>query len=105
MDSMSFIVGVKLSAALAAVTPALEISTTLAAADTHERASNSRIGLCIMPPLSDNCESDAEVCHKARTSDEYRGELTGTEEPVIIARISLNISLHVQLLLYGRTKT
>jgi hypothetical protein len=105
MDSMSFIVGVKLSAALAGVTPAPEIRTTLAAADMHERASNSRIGLCIMPPLSDNCESNAEVCHKARTIDEYRGEFTGTEEPVIIARISLNISLHVLLLPYGRKRT
>ena len=50
MESMSFIVGVKLSAALAGVTPALEIRTTLAATDMHERASNSRIGLFTMPP-------------------------------------------------------
>jgi hypothetical protein len=51
MDSMSFIVGVKLSAALAGVTSALEIRITLAATDTHERTSNSRIGLFMMPPL------------------------------------------------------
>jgi hypothetical protein len=51
MDSMSFIVGVKLSAALAGSTPAPEIRTTLAATDTLERTSNSRIGLFMTPPL------------------------------------------------------
>jgi hypothetical protein len=51
MDSMSFIVGVKLSAAVAGVTPALEIRTTLAATDMHERTNNSTIGLFIMAPL------------------------------------------------------
>jgi hypothetical protein len=51
MDSMSFIVGVKLSAALAALTPALEIMTTLAAAAMLESTSNPRIGLFMMPPL------------------------------------------------------
>jgi hypothetical protein len=50
MDSMSFIVGVKLSAAVAGVTPALEIRTTLAATDMHERPSDSRIGLYMMAP-------------------------------------------------------
>jgi hypothetical protein len=47
---MSFIVGVKLSAAVAGATPALEIRTTLAATDVHERTSNPRIGLCMMMP-------------------------------------------------------
>jgi hypothetical protein len=47
---MSFIVGVKLSAALVGVTPALEIRTTVAATEMHERESNSWIGLCMMPP-------------------------------------------------------
>src|SRR5450755_981567 len=49
MDSMSFIVGVKLSAAAAGVTAAHDIRTTLAATDMHERTSDSMIGLCMMP--------------------------------------------------------
>jgi hypothetical protein len=48
MDSMSFIVGVKPASALAGVTPALDIRTTLAATDMHERESSSRIGLFMM---------------------------------------------------------
>jgi hypothetical protein len=51
MDSMSFIVGVKLSAAVAGVTPALEIRTALAATNRHERTSLSRIGRYMMPPV------------------------------------------------------
>jgi hypothetical protein len=49
---MSFIVGVKLLAASADAAPALDIRTTLAATEMHERESNSRIGLCMMFPSS-----------------------------------------------------